>query len=157
MLTNLSVSIHMCLVQSEVANIVSFSQYASRASVRANGSCFTARDRMDLANTREQARLAGFDRLVVHDRDEGDAAAVGDFLTVYEDGRAWSRWGFSRMGNAVRAWCCLTGVDVGEFRTLREAFGAVLFKNTDADLEDDAVSNLIPFRMLCGAQMGSAA
>ena len=106
---------------------------------------------------RERARLEGFDRLVVHDRDNGDASEVGEFLTVYRSGEAWSRWGFARAGNAVRAWCSLTGVDVGEFRTLREAFGAVLFKDGEAELENEVMSNLIPFRMMCSARMGSAA
>ena len=148
----------MSFIQPEVADsVVLFAQYASRATVPANQSSLTSRDRMDLANMRERAELAGFDRLVVHDRDHGDASDVGDFLTVYRGGEAWSRWGFARAGNTVRAWCSLTGVDIGEFRTLREAFGAVLFNEGQAELDDEVVSNLIPFRMMCGARMGSAA
>ena len=148
----------MSLFQPEVAcAVLSFAQFASQASSSAGRACLTARDRIDLANARERARLAGFDRLVVHERDQGDASDVGEFLTVYESGQVWSRWGLARAGAAVRAWCCLTGVDAGEFRTLREAFAAVLFKDALAETADEAVSNLIPFRMMCGTRMGSAA
>ncbi len=156
--TNHRAGANMPFVQPEVADVViSFARYASRAPSQANESCLTSRDRVDIANVRERARLGGFDRLVVHERDEGDASDVGDFLTVYRDGEAWSRWGFARAGHNVRAWCCLTGVDVGDYRTLREAFGAVLFKEDEAAPEDEVVSNLIPFRMMCGTRMGSAA
>ena len=142
----------MSFIQPEVADtVISFARYATRATAQLNETCLTSRDRMDIANVRERARQGGFDRLVVHGRDEGDASDVGDFLTVYRDGEAWSRWGFARAGGIVRAWCSLTGVDVGEYRTLREAFGAVLFKDDEAETEDEVVSNLIPFRMMCGA------
>ena len=148
--TNHPAGVKMSFAQPEVAGVViSFARYASRAPVQSTESCLTSRDRTDLANLRERARLAGFDRLVEHGRDDGDSADVGEFLTVYRSGEAWSRWGFARAGTVVRAWCSLTGVDVGEFRSLREAFGAVLFKEGEA--EDEEVSNLIPFRLMCGA------
>ena len=81
---------------------------------------------MEMTEWQDAARLAGFDRMVIHDRDEGDALEVGNFLSVHRRGEAWSRWGFAREGAAIRAWCCLTGADVGEFATMSEALTAVL-------------------------------
>ena len=81
---------------------------------------------MQVSFWQDRARQAGFDRMVIHDRDDGDASEVGNFLSVYLSGQAWSRWGFARAGASIRAWCCLTGADVGEFASMNEALAAVL-------------------------------
>ena len=81
---------------------------------------------MDTSDWHDAARLAGYDRLVIHSRDCGDAQEVGNFLSVYRRGESWSRWGFARYRGVVRAWCCLSGADVGEFATLAEALASVL-------------------------------
>ena len=91
-----------------------------------DGLCLTPRDRMDAGDWRDAARLAGYDRLVIHNRDSNDAQEVGNFLSVYRRGESWSRWGFARYRGVVRAWCCLSGADVGEFATLGEALASVL-------------------------------
>ncbi len=101
---------------------------------------------MQVGFWQDRARQAGFDRMVIHDRDEGDASEVGNFLSVHLRGQAWSRWGFARGGNTVRAWCCLTGADVGEFASMNEALTAVLRGAGDVSLgEPDGpeASNLI--------------
>ncbi len=92
----------------------------------ATGACLTPHDRIVVTRWQDRARSAGFDRMVIHDRDDGDASDVGNFLSVYSNGQAWSRWGFARVGLLVRAWCCLTGSDVGQFPTLDDALTAVL-------------------------------
>ncbi len=86
----------------------------------------TPRDRMEITGWHDAARLAGYDRLVIHDRDVGDAIEVGNFLSVYRRGDAWSRWGFARSGVSIHAWCCLSGADVGTFDTLGDALNEVL-------------------------------
>ncbi len=114
---------------------------------------------MQVGFWQDRARHAGYDRMVIHDRDEGDASEVGNFLSVHLSGQAWSRWGFSRAGASINAWCCLTGADVGEFASMNEALTAVLRGAGDVPLcEPDglAASNLIsfPFRK---QHIGSAA
>ena len=110
---------------------------------------------MQVGFWQERASKAGYDRMVIHDRDEGDASEVGNFLSVYLRGQAWSRWGFARGGACIRAWCCLTGADVGEFDSLNAALTAVLRGAGDVSLcEPDGIeaSNLIafPFRKRSG-------
>ena len=118
----------MAQLQPEVAgNVVAFPQRKIRRAV-SSMFCLTPLDRVDVTVWQDRARLAGYDRMVIHDRDDGDAAEVGEFLSVYRRGDAWSRWGFARVGLAVRAWCCLTGADMGEFDTLGDAFTAVLHR-----------------------------
>ena len=89
---------------------------------------------MQVGIWQDKARQAGYDRMVIHDRDEGDASEVGNFLSVYLRGQAWSRWGFARSGSSIRAWCCLTGADVGEFASMNEALTAVLRGSEDVSL-----------------------
>ncbi len=126
--------------------VISFPVHAARAPTGAQDSCLTPKDRMQVGFWRDRARHAGFDRMVIHDRDEGDASEVGNFLSVYLRGQAWSRWGFARAGACIRAWCCLTGADVGEFASMSEALTAVLRGSGDIPLgETDGpeASNLI--------------
>ena len=81
---------------------------------------------MDVSDWRDAARTAGYDRMVIHSRDYGDAQEVGDFLSVYRRGQSWSRWGFARQGRFISGWCCLTSMDMGRFDSLNDALGAVL-------------------------------
>ena len=101
---------------------------------------------MQVGFWREAARDAGYDRMVIHDRDEGDASEVGNFLSVHRSGQAWSRWGFARAGTRIRSWCCLSGADVGEFASLNEALSTVLAGVSEAPLcqpRVEAPSNLV--------------
>lgn len=109
-----------------MGTIVSFALHAARAPATVQGTCLTPQDRMTVSAWRDRARLAGFERMVIHDRDAGDALEVGNFLSVHRCGQAWSRWGFARAGRTIRAWCCLSGADIGQFDTLAEALAAVL-------------------------------
>jgi hypothetical protein len=81
---------------------------------------------MELTRWQDQARQLGYDRMVIHTRDDLDDVAVGNFLSVYRSGEAWSRWGFVRDGAIIRSWCCLSGADVGEFESLGDGLEAVL-------------------------------
>ncbi len=101
---------------------------------------------MQVSFWQDRARHAGYDRMVIHDRDEGDASEVGNFLSVYLHGQAWSRWGFARCGASVRAWCCLTGADIGEFGSMNEALSVVLRGSGDTssgEADGAEVSNLV--------------
>jgi|GEM_PF-1586067 hypothetical protein len=88
--------------------------------------CLTARDRIDVTRWQDRARQCGYDRMVIHDRDALDDMDVGNFLSVYRSGEAWSRWGFVRDGAIIRSWCCLSGADVGEFESLSDSLESVL-------------------------------
>ncbi len=122
-------------------NVVAFAARRVVAKSMVCVPCLTPRDRMELTELREAARSAGYDRMVIHDRDEGDDDEVGNFLSVYKRGDAWSRWGFARRGESIRAWCCLTGRDIGEYGSLREALVAVLH---DLPVTPSAATAVIP-------------
>lgn len=131
--------------------VVSFAFHAAKAAQTLQGACLTPHDRMQMSAWHDKARLAGYDRMVIHDRDEGDASEVGNFLSVYRRGQAWSRWGFARSGARIRAWCCLTGADVGDFASLSDALHSVL-AGTAAQPRTATVTQLIT-----RARLGSAA
>ena len=86
----------------------------------------TPLDRMAVCAWRDAARTAGFDRMIIHEREEGECGEFGDFLCLHRRGEAWSRWGFARKGNVISVWCCLTGADLGEFASMPDAFAFVL-------------------------------
>ena len=146
----------MALILSEVECVViSFALRAARAPSALHGSCLTPHDRIDITAWQERATLAGFDRMVIHDRDDGDASDVGNFLSVHRSGEAWSRWGFARAGGRLRAWCCLSGADVGEFDSMADALEQVLCNAPRKLPELPATTNLIYLPR--ALRMGSAA
>ena len=158
MLTKRVASIIMPSTQSVAGTVISFALHASRAPSEVQGSCLTPQDRMQVSFWQDRARQAGYDRMVIHDRDEGDASEVGNFLSVYLRGQAWSRWGFARAGSCIRAWCCLTGADIGEFHSMNEALGAVLPGASDAGAREtsrQSASNLV--HLSFPKRVGSAA
>ena len=116
----------MAVIQPEVGNVIAFFPRAALSVSASDASCLTPRDRMEATGWHDAARVAGYDRLVIHNRDCGDAQEVGSFLSVYRRGESWSRWGFARDRGKIRAWCCLSGADVGEFASLGEALASVL-------------------------------
>jgi hypothetical protein len=101
-------------------------QLAAQAGSFSRATCLTPRDRIEVTRWQERARKSGYDRMVIHDRDALDDMDVGNFLSVYRSGEAWSRWGFVRDGAIIRSWCCLSGADVGEFENLSDSLEAVL-------------------------------
>lgn len=84
------------------------------------------RDRMDVTSWIEPALRCGFDRLVVHERTQGDPPNVDSFLSLYQRGESWARWGLARCGASVLVWCARTGTDFGRFATVDEALGVLL-------------------------------
>ena len=146
----------MAPTQSAVEGVVvSFAFHAARAPSALQGSCLTPHDRIDVTAWQERAGQAGFDRMVIHDRDDGDASEVGNFLSVYRSGQAWSRWGFARSGRRLRAWCCLTGADVGEFDSMADALEQVLCSLPAKAPVPPVATNLIYLPR--AVRMGSAA
>ena len=128
MIINHSVAFAMDEFQPRVAGtVVSFARHGSlTTAAMAFAACFTPRDRMEVSDYREAAKAVGYDRMVIHDRDYGDAQEVGNFLSVYRRGESWSRWGFARQGRTISSWCCLTSMDMGQFCSLGEALSTVL-------------------------------
>ncbi len=147
--------------------VVSFARYESlAAAAMAFASCFTPRDRMDISDWRDAAKMAGYDRMVIHDRDCGDAQEVGNFLSVYRSGECWSRWGFARQGSTIGSWCCLTSMDMGQFGSVHEALSVVLKIGVSAQLgsmlapirrQTAVVTELAARRKTCIQRLGSAA
>ena len=150
-------------------NVVAFATYHRRR-VQITASHLTSRDHLDMSNWTEAAGRAGFDRLVIHDREEDDASEVGNFLCAYRRGEVWSHVSFARHGGKIRAWCGLSWVDMGEYDTLAEAFGAVLgVAGPEAAAPEVAmlpgmghlgaiVTDLVPRSQACATgQFGSAA
>jgi hypothetical protein len=81
----------------------------------------TARDRIEVARWRHDAQRLGYDRLVIHEREWLDPPDVGSFLSIYRMGEPWARWGLTRKGMSVLAWCSLTGDDFGPFVSVSDA------------------------------------
>lgn len=145
--------------QSTVANVVAlFPPNAAARPAAERDLGLSSRDKMDVAKWRDIARMAGFDRLVVHDREYGDSASFENFLSVYRAGEVWSCFGFVRQGNIVRAWSSLTGAELGEFPDLATAFACVLLNDSIAPLSADNVVKLRAERQdIARTKMGSAA
>ena len=93
---------------------------------------FTARDRVELEHWTEIAQQRGFDRLVLHERQEGDAADVGNYLAIYAAGCTWASWGLSRRPGGIVAWDSVSGLDRGRFRSMHDALGWILERRSDA-------------------------
>jgi len=87
---------------------------------------FTVLDRMELERWTEIARQHGFDRLVLHERLDGDPSDVGNYLAVYAEGCGWASWGLSRRPGGIVAWDRVSGLDQGRFRSMHEALSWVL-------------------------------
>jgi hypothetical protein len=145
MLTNQSVGLDMGNYQPKVACIVL--PFAAKPRAAAY---LTSLDRVEINRWRDHARLSGYDRMVIYEREPGDFAEMGNILCLYRDGEAWSRWVFARNGGVVSAWCSVTGVDLGEFASLSAAFhavmpaGAGMFQNS-ADASDyGVVTHFLP-------------
>lgn len=117
-----------------VKNVVSFVSGPKRLNP---ASCFNLHDRVDAAAWREAASQAGYDRMIFHCRDDGDAQDVGNFLSLYRRGESWSRLTFARHNWVVEAWCSLTGADLGKFDTLGGALATVLTGQPPQPLPQD--------------------
>ncbi len=101
-------------------NVIAFVQRAPHAAR------LSWRDRMDVADWREPAQRAGYDRLVIHERSLLDPPDLESFLSVYRRGASWARWSLARRGEWVMAWCSTTGADIGRFASMSEALHALL-------------------------------
>ena len=86
----------------------------------------TIRDRIEILAWTEGARGVGYDRVAIRERHPQDDPHIGDFLSIYRTGEPWAAWGVARHGASVRVWRSATGADLGEFRTIGEALGAIL-------------------------------
>jgi hypothetical protein len=116
---------------------------------------------MDLCRWRDAIRIAGYDRMFIHEREAGEDGSFGNFLCLHRRGEAWSRWGFARKGNSVCAWCCLTGVDIGDYPSLSAAFEAVLTtaraQTRPSQPRPANVTHLLPRSRPSANRLGSAA
>jgi hypothetical protein len=83
-------------------------------------------DRIDVTQWQEQASRHGYDRLVIHERGPMDPPDVESFLSVYPRGDMWARWGITRSGASVLAWCSRSGSDIGRFASVGDALSALL-------------------------------
>ena len=87
---------------------------------------FTLRDRMELGRFAEITRVRGEERLVLHERVEGDPSDVGNYVAVYAAGCCWASWGLSRRLGGIVVWDSVTGLDSGRFASMHEALSWVL-------------------------------
>ena len=92
---------------------------------------FTVRDRIELERWTDVARQRGFDRLMLHERLESDPSDVGNYLAVYAEGCCWASWGLSRRTDGIVAWDCVSGLDLGSFRSMHDALSWVLERRAD--------------------------
>ncbi len=87
---------------------------------------FTLRDRMELDRLAGIAHGRGEARLMLHERLEGDASDVGNYVAVYAAGCCWASWGLSRRLGGIVVWDSVTGLDSGRFASMHEALSWVL-------------------------------
>ena len=92
---------------------------------------FTVRDRIELERWTDVARRCGFDRLTLHERLESDPSDVGNYLAIYPEGCCWASWGVSRRTDGIVAWDCVSGLDLGRFRSMNDALSWVLERKAD--------------------------
>jgi hypothetical protein len=91
----------------------------------------TLRDRIAILAWDEAARLAGYDRVVIRERQPQDDPHIGDYLSVYRAGESWAAWGLARQGWTLRVWRCATGADIGDFPSIEAALAAIEAAPTD--------------------------
>ncbi len=95
--------------------VIPFSARVSRVGL-------SLQDRMEIALWQARLRHLGYDRVVIHERGPCDPPELESFLSLYRCGEAFARWGLTRKGGSVVAWCSVTGADVGPFATVEDAF-----------------------------------
>lgn len=115
----------MQVTQPEVAGIVV--RFVPRTAGRVH---LSALDRAEIEAWRDYVSRVGFDRMIIHEREPGDHAEVGNFVALHRRGEAWAHYNFARKAQAVIAWCGVSGADIGAYATIGEAFRHVL---PDAD------------------------
>ena len=96
---------------------------------------FTLRDRMELGRFAQVAEARGDERLVLHQRLDGDPSDVGNNVAVYAAGCCWASWGLSRRLGGIVVWDSVTGLDSGRFASMHEALTWVLDQGTAAQSE----------------------
>lgn len=90
------------------------------------------RDRMEIALWQSRLCRLGYDRVVIHERNQSDPPELESFLSIYREGEAFAQWGLARRGDSVLAWHSVTGADVGCFDSVDEAFAALFPQVPDA-------------------------
>ena len=85
-----------------------------------------SKDQRDIDAFRSRAMAAGYDRLELHALHPSEGLPVANYVSASRRGEAWSRWGFARDGDVVKAWSTLSSKDAGTFSTLLAAFECVL-------------------------------
>ena len=91
----------------------------------------TVRDRMELGRWTEHALLRQGERLVLHERLDGDPSDVGNYVAVYAAGCSWASWGLSRRLGGIVVWNSVSGLDSGRFTSLHEALCWVMNHRPD--------------------------
>ena len=81
---------------------------------------------MELGRWSEIANARGGERLVLHERLEGDPSDVGNYVAVYAAGCCWASWGLSRRPGGIVVWDSVTGLDSGRFASMHDALFWVL-------------------------------
>jgi len=105
-------------------------------------SSLSARDRLDLAQFHDRVWLSGY-RIVLYEREPGDAPEVGSFLSLYRKGEPWARWSVARLGTGLSAWCAGTSQDIGTFNSVPEMLRALLPDAVAGLAEDDQSSTAL--------------
>lgn len=84
------------------------------------------KDRIEILAWAEEARVYGYDRVVVRERHPQDDPQIGDFLAIYRTDEKWAAWGVARNGASLRVWRCGSGADLGVFDNIEAALAAIL-------------------------------
>jgi len=79
---------------------------------------FTLRDRMEITRWDRTPRIG---RVVIDQGNRAAGAAGAEFALIYLRNERWARWGISRSGTEIIAWCCRTGADLSPAPTATAA------------------------------------
>ncbi len=86
----------------------------------------TVADRMEVARRTASLAGTGVDRLVIHERLPWDPPELGDFLSIYRDGKPWACCSIVRERGRLFAWCAISGREFGRFETMAAALASIV-------------------------------
>ena len=85
----------------------------------------TVIDRLQAMSWNETKAAPAGARLIIFARQPEDGPEVGDYIGIYRADDRWAVWGAARNGDIVTVWHGPSGSDIGTFRSMEEALGAV--------------------------------
>lgn len=91
-----------------------------------HGIRFTVSDRIEIARRAASLDGTGIERLVIHERLPWDPPELGDFLSIYSNGKPWAGCCIARERGRLLVWCAVTGREKGPFENMAAALDTIM-------------------------------